>query len=159
MSYFCGVPLFAQIWPQVKAENAHLSSVCELGAIVGSLWRDLDPTQKQEYNELYAKDKVTLINTSCSILSVRFMWFVIFVCVCNWRFCSFVLCHLCGNIYTSICVSKAVQLELQHIHNKSKYVAYFLISLMSVLLINNMCSKIIYLATFIIHTVWYALWS
>jgi len=49
-----------QIWPQVKAENAHLSSVCELGAIVGSLWRDLDPTQKQEYNELYAKDKVTI---------------------------------------------------------------------------------------------------
>ena len=42
----------------MKAENAHLSSVCELGAIVGSLWRDLDPTQKQEYNELYAKDKV-----------------------------------------------------------------------------------------------------
>ena len=61
------------------------------------------------------------------------------------------LCHLCGNIYTSICVSKAVQLELQHIHNKSKYVAYFLIRLMCVLLINNMCSKIIYLATFIIH--------
>jgi len=44
----------------VKAENAHLSSVCELGAIVGSLWRDLDPAQKQEYNELYAKDKVTV---------------------------------------------------------------------------------------------------
>jgi len=48
-----------QIWPQVKAENAHLSSVCELGAIVGGLWRDLDPTQKQEFNELYAKDKVS----------------------------------------------------------------------------------------------------
>jgi len=45
----------------VKAENAHLSSVCELGAIVGSLWRDLDPTQKQEYNELYAKDKVQYV--------------------------------------------------------------------------------------------------
>ena len=44
----------------MKAENAHLSSVCELGAIVGSLWRDLDPAQKQEYNELYAKDKVTV---------------------------------------------------------------------------------------------------
>jgi len=43
----------------VKAENAHLSSVCELGAVVGSLWRDMDPAQKQEYNELYAKDKVT----------------------------------------------------------------------------------------------------
>jgi len=42
----------------VKAENAHLSSVCELGAIVGSLWRDMNPTQKQEYNDLYAKDKV-----------------------------------------------------------------------------------------------------
>jgi len=49
----------------VKAENAHLSSVCELGAIVGSLWRDLDPTQKQEYNELYAKDKVIITVAAC----------------------------------------------------------------------------------------------
>jgi len=57
----CGL----QIWPQVKAKNAHLSSVCELGAVVGSLWRDLDPTQKQEYNELYAKDKVT-VTVRCS---------------------------------------------------------------------------------------------
>jgi len=53
----------------VKAENAHLSSVCELGAIVGSLWRDLDPTQKQEYNELYAKDKVLYVILPASVLA------------------------------------------------------------------------------------------
>jgi len=62
--------LCVQIWPQVKAENAHLSSVCELGAVVGSLWRDLDATQKQEYNELYAKDKVTVITGSDSLLGL-----------------------------------------------------------------------------------------
>ena len=53
----------------MKAENAHLSSVCELGAIVGSLWRDLDPTQKQEYNELYAKDKVLYVILPASVLA------------------------------------------------------------------------------------------
>jgi len=66
-----------QIWPQVKAENAHLSSVCELGAIVGSLWRDLDPAQKQEYNDLYAKDKVIVTVTFSSILSGRMHLFLL----------------------------------------------------------------------------------
>ena len=66
-----------QIWPQVKAENAHLSSVCELGAIVGSLWRDLDPTQKQEYNDLYAKDKVTVTIMSSSMSKCKI--YVIFI--------------------------------------------------------------------------------
>ena len=65
----------------MKAENAHLSSVCELGAIVGSLWRDLDPTQKQEFNELYAKDKVThyciLITKFISFYCTRFRKFVV----------------------------------------------------------------------------------
>ncbi|ESO12479.1 hypothetical protein HELRODRAFT_187893, partial [Helobdella robusta] len=30
------------IWPQVKAANSHLSSVTEIGAIVGAIWRELD---------------------------------------------------------------------------------------------------------------------
>jgi len=71
-----------QIWPQVKAENAHLSSVCELGAVVGSLWRDMDPTQKQEYNELYAKDKVTVIvRSSTVILMLRLYCFTFYYSV------------------------------------------------------------------------------
>lgn len=45
------------IWSHVKAANSHLSSVCEIGAIVGSLWRDMDPKEKQRYNDLFAKDK------------------------------------------------------------------------------------------------------
>lgn len=49
-----------QIWPHVKAANSHLSSVCEIGAIIGSLWRDMDPKEKQRYNDLFAKDKVEL---------------------------------------------------------------------------------------------------
>ena len=52
-----------QIWPRVKAANPHLSSVCELGAIVGSMWRDLDPADKQYYNDLFSREKV---GTHCS---------------------------------------------------------------------------------------------
>jgi hypothetical protein len=47
------------IWPQVKAANPHLSSVTEIGAVVGAMWRDLDPNEKQRYNEQFNKDKVT----------------------------------------------------------------------------------------------------
>ena len=47
-----------QIWPRVKAANPHLSSVCELGAIVGSMWRDLDPADKQYYNDQFTREKV-----------------------------------------------------------------------------------------------------
>lgn len=48
-----------QIWPRVKAANPHLSSVCELGAIVGSMWRDLGPADKQYYNDQFTRDKVS----------------------------------------------------------------------------------------------------
>jgi len=48
-----------QIWPRVKAANAHLSSVCELGAIVGSMWRALDPADKQYYNDQFTREKVS----------------------------------------------------------------------------------------------------
>lgn len=47
-----------QVWPRVKAANPHLSSVCELGAIVGSMWRDLNPTDKQCYNDQFTREKV-----------------------------------------------------------------------------------------------------
>ena len=48
-----------QIWPQVKAANPHLSSVTEIGAVVGAMWRDLDPVEKQRYNDQFNKEKVT----------------------------------------------------------------------------------------------------
>ena len=51
-----------QIWPQVKAANSHLSSVTEIGAIVGAIWRELDASQKQQYNEYFIKDKVVVCN-------------------------------------------------------------------------------------------------
>jgi len=50
----------AQIWPQVKAANPHLSSVTEIGAVVGAMWRDLDPVEKQRYNDQFNKQKVTM---------------------------------------------------------------------------------------------------
>lgn len=52
--------MFIQIWPQVKAANPHLSSVTEIGAVVGAMWRDLDPVEKQRYNDQFNKEKVTL---------------------------------------------------------------------------------------------------
>jgi len=58
-----------QIWPQVKAANPHLSSVCELGAIVGSMWRDLDPADKQYYNDQFSRDKV-----GCKLASVVYCY-------------------------------------------------------------------------------------
>ena len=51
-----------QIWPQVKAANPHLSSVTEIGAVVGAMWRDLDPVEKQRYNDQFNKEKVTSRN-------------------------------------------------------------------------------------------------
>ena len=42
----------------MKLANPHLSSVCEIGSIVGSLWRDLSVEDKDVYNQLFAKDKV-----------------------------------------------------------------------------------------------------
>jgi len=64
-----------QIWPQVKAANPHLSSVTEIGAVVGAMWRDLDPAEKQRYNDQFNREKVTLdifqalLFLSCSVFS------------------------------------------------------------------------------------------
>jgi len=61
-----------QIWPRVKAANAHLSSVCELGAIVGSMWRALDPADKQYYNDQFTREKVSdgLMRTSFYVVKI-----------------------------------------------------------------------------------------
>jgi len=45
------------IWPQVKAVNQTLS-VCEIGATIGRMWRELADTEKQKYNEDFANDKI-----------------------------------------------------------------------------------------------------
>ena len=66
-----------QIWPRVKAANPHLSSVCELGAIVGSMWRDLDPADKQYYNDQFSRDKVGAATLYCKLhlkLTVPFVY-------------------------------------------------------------------------------------
>lgn len=45
-------------WHHVKAANSHLSTVTEIGAIIGSMWRELDAEQKLKYNERFTKDKI-----------------------------------------------------------------------------------------------------
>jgi len=46
-----------QIWPQVKLSHAN-ASVCEIGAIIGHMWNDLDDAEKKRYNDNYAVEKV-----------------------------------------------------------------------------------------------------
>ena len=62
IALYCPCAFAMQIWPQVKAANPHLSSVTEIGAVVGAMWRDLDPVEKQRYNDQFNKEKVTLRN-------------------------------------------------------------------------------------------------
>ena len=47
-----------QIWQQVKAANPGLS-VCEIGATIGKMWRELTDEQKQRFNEDFSRAKVT----------------------------------------------------------------------------------------------------
>lgn len=46
------------VWPHVKATHPHLSSVVEIGAVVGSMWRDLDPVEKQNYVDQFTREKM-----------------------------------------------------------------------------------------------------
>ncbi len=46
-----------QIWQSVKEQNPTLS-VCEIGAQIGKMWRELTDEQKQKYNEDFTKEKV-----------------------------------------------------------------------------------------------------
>lgn len=41
----------------MKAANPGLS-VCEVGAAIGRIWRELSDTDKQHYNDEFATDKV-----------------------------------------------------------------------------------------------------
>jgi len=47
----------AQIWQQVKAANPGFS-ICEIGATIGRMWRELADEEKQRHMEDFNKDKV-----------------------------------------------------------------------------------------------------
>jgi len=49
----------------VKLSHAN-ASVCEIGAIIGHMWNDLDEAEKKRYNDNYATEKV---RHSCPELS------------------------------------------------------------------------------------------
>jgi len=46
-----------QIWFQVKAANPQLS-VCQLGAMIGRMWRELTEEDKRRHLEDFHQDKV-----------------------------------------------------------------------------------------------------
>lgn len=50
--------LWLQIWFQVKAANQHLS-VCQIGATIGRMWRELSEAEKQRHLEEFQQDKVS----------------------------------------------------------------------------------------------------
>jgi len=47
----------AQVWQQVKAANPGFS-ICEIGATIGRMWRELSDEEKQRHMEDFTKDKV-----------------------------------------------------------------------------------------------------
>jgi len=47
-----------QIWFQVKAANPQLS-VCQIGATIGRMWRELSEAEKQRHLEEFQQDKVS----------------------------------------------------------------------------------------------------
>ena len=63
MRIICVIPkcefVCVQIWQKVKAANPNLS-VCEVGATIGRMWRELTDVDKQGYNADFAIDKVNL---------------------------------------------------------------------------------------------------
>jgi len=62
-----------QIWQKVKSANPSLS-VCEVGATIGRMWREMGDINKQHYNDDFALDKVRYT------MSLEFLWNWIFSC-------------------------------------------------------------------------------
>ena len=56
-----------QIWQKVKAANQNFT-VCEIGATIGRLWREMTDTDKQRYNDDFAHDKVNCLQQLCEQL-------------------------------------------------------------------------------------------
>ena len=46
-----------QVWPRVKELNPQMS-VCEIGASIGKMWRELADEEKTRYNDDFTQDKV-----------------------------------------------------------------------------------------------------
>lgn len=46
-----------KIWQQVKAANPGFS-ICEIGATIGRMWRELGDEEKQRHMDDFNKDKV-----------------------------------------------------------------------------------------------------
>lgn len=55
------------IWQQVKAANPSLS-ICEIGATIGRMWRELGDEEKQRHTEDFNKDKIRYDNELQSYL-------------------------------------------------------------------------------------------
>jgi len=55
-----------QIWQKVKAANQNFT-VCEIGATIGRLWREMTDVDKQQYNDDFAHDKVAYV-VYCDII-------------------------------------------------------------------------------------------
>ena len=68
MLLICVIPkcefVLVQIWQKVKAANPNLS-VCEVGATIGRMWRELTDIDKQGYNVDFANDKVIWLLIFC----------------------------------------------------------------------------------------------
>jgi len=62
-----------QVWQQVKAANPGFS-ICEIGATIGRMWRELADEEKQRHMEDFNKDKVgqelRQINVAVSLCGV-----------------------------------------------------------------------------------------
>jgi len=56
-----GLIVCAQVWQQVKAANPGFS-ICEIGATIGRMWRELSDEEKQRHMEDFTKDKVSTIS-------------------------------------------------------------------------------------------------
>jgi len=55
-----------QIWQKVKAANQNFT-VCEIGATIGRLWREMGDMDKQQYNDDFAVDKVLQCHVSVCV--------------------------------------------------------------------------------------------
>jgi len=47
-----------QVWPEVKKANPD-RSVCELGSLIGRMWRQMADTDKQSYFDSFTDAKVS----------------------------------------------------------------------------------------------------
>lgn len=86
------------MWTTVKSSYPDMT-VCEIGATIGRLWRELTNEQKEKYNEDFMQDKVR--DVVCHVVPVtvaeRLLYYI--VCIMVWlvsSVCTFcLLCNCC----------------------------------------------------------------